>query len=231
MFSAYTVYFAYSDTLNVEFSQVYNSFNSAKSSMEAFLEEQLSKIGKKGTYVTKEEFEVVKNKPVKDSFYIRKKNSEATVFAAITNVGRFYDTYSISKFGKVGITEFNCFVKGASKEVVVEKEKTKEEEKKAEPILELENKTVSEIELKELHVTNYERGAHVSFINDLKSRLKARQGKEFVFEKIKNTEEDGMKVFIGKLQEGKSRLKSLLVDEIRQEVEEVKQEVEEVSNV
>tara|TARA_R110001599_G_scaffold218081_1_gene416351 strand:+ start:138 stop:716 length:579 start_codon:yes stop_codon:yes gene_type:complete len=146
MLQKYFIYFSLKEECNVYFSSTYSTFNEAKHNIENFLKDYAHTRGKSVIYVTKEELEKVKV-PEK-AYYVRRKNSEAIVYNFETNIGRFYNTYTLTKYGKIGINEI-LFSK-EEKEISVEK-------------------TVN------LHVTNYERGAHVSFVSELKNVLSKRE--------------------------------------------------------
>lgn len=146
MLQKYFLYFSLKEECNVYFSSTYSTFNEAKHNIENFLKDYAHTRGQSVIYVTKEELEKVKV-PEK-AYYVRRKNSEAIVYNFETNIGRFYNTYTLTKYGKIGINEI-LFSK-EEKEISVEK-------------------TVN------LHVTNYERGAHVSFVSELKNVLSKRE--------------------------------------------------------
>jgi hypothetical protein len=178
----YVIYFCIKDSCDVEFSLPYNSFNSAKDKIDDFLSVFANKRGKHTKIVSKDEFEKIKLlKRPENYFYVRRKNSEAVVYFVNILSGTFYNTYTIEKYGKVGIAEF--LIQNTDKKV-----------------------NVDEIKIKDMHVTNYERGTHVSFVSELKNVLNKREKKTFDMpakeEKVKSN------AFISALIEGKSKLKS-----------------------
>lgn len=179
MLRKYVIYFGLKETCDVYFSSMYSSFNEAKNNIDNFLENYAKKRGKKIINVSKEELEKIKlNKRPEDCFYVRRKNSEAIIYYVNILSGTFYNSYYIEKYGKVNINEFTLSEKG--------------------PIDE--QKTV------ESHVTNYERGTHVSFVSELKSVLQNRQ-KNFEIEILKKEQEENP--FILSLSNGKSSLRNV----------------------
>jgi hypothetical protein len=186
----YVIYFCMKETCDVEFSLPYNSFNSAKDKIDEFLSEFCKKRGKTVKFVSKDEFEKIRLlKRPDDCLYVRRKNSEAVVYNVNVLTGTFYNTYNIEKYGKVGISEFFTQLQGNM------------------------DKVETETKMKDIHVTNYERGAHVSFVNELKNALIARDKRD------KNIEVSGVsnnilksseqQAFISSLINGKLKLKKM----------------------
>ena len=122
----------------------------------------------------------LEKKMVEKNDYVRRKNSEAVVYNFETNLGTFYNTYTLTKYGKIGIHEI-LFSK---------------EEKEISP-----EKTVN------LHVTNYERGAHVSFVSELKNVL-SKRGTSVILPQKKELE-ISENPFITSLKLGKTTLRSI----------------------
>ncbi len=151
--------------------------------MNRLLENLASKNGKKILEISKEEFEKLKILgKYEDVFYVRRKSSEILIYSQNVIEGRIYNTYTLNKFGKIGINEF--LVKG---ENVSEK--------------------IEEVEIRNLHVTNHERGNHVSLISELREVLAKKERKnidivrkEFLINKSS---------FIDSLVEGKKTLRHI----------------------
>ena len=82
MFNVYTIYLNCNENGDITFSPSYSSFNKAKNNMIAFLEDNISKRGKKLIEVNKEELEKLKTSIKKSdtNIYVRKKKSEATLY-------------------------------------------------------------------------------------------------------------------------------------------------------
>ena len=180
MLRKYVIYLSIKETCDTEFSLTYNSFNSAKDNIDNFLSQVFEKRNKKYKQISKEEQEKLKYcKNLEDLFYVRRKNSEAIIYFVSIIPGTFYNGYSIEKYGKIGIAEF------------IVDESTGEHNN-------------NEIKIKDMHVTNYERGAHVSFVSELKNVLAKRERKPITFEKEFKKDE----TFVNSLVEGKSKLKS-----------------------
>jgi len=183
MLRKYAIYLSLKETCDVYFSSTYSSFNEAKNHIDSFLENYAKKRGKKTIMVSKEELEKLKHqKTFEDCLYIRRKNSEAVVYYVNILEGRFYNSYSIEKFGKVGVNEFTF-----SQDT---------------------NLTIDEEKTADLHVTNYERGTHVSFVSELKNVLNNR--KNITFEILKEEKKED-NPFISSLVEGKGKLKNITV--------------------
>lgn len=139
----YVIYLCLRDDGNVIFSSPYPSFTKAKENIDSFLNEYADKRSKKVVFLSKDEMEILKtNKKPEDSLFVRKKNSDATVYFRNTLTGTFYNSYSIERYGKVGINEFNISP-------------------------EVENKKVE----KEEGVEKLSHGVHVTFISELKNAL------------------------------------------------------------
>lgn len=142
----YVIYFSLRDDGNVVFSTPYTSFTKAKENIDSFLNDYAEKRSKKTVFLTKDELEKLKlEKKPEDSFFVRKKNSDATVYSRNTLTGTFYNSYTIERYGKIGINEFNISPEVEQKVVV--KEETIE---------------------KKSH------GVHVNFISELKNTLSKR---------------------------------------------------------
>lgn len=161
---------------DIYFSSVYSTFNEAKNNIDSFIDNFAKERGKRVIMVTKEELE--KLKPVENCLYVRRKKSEAVIYKLNVSTGTFYNSYKLIKMGKVGINEF---------------------------VFKL-NESVTENKIVESHVTNYERGAHVSFVSELKDVLNRREKKPF---KIVTREKDNNNAFINSLIEGKKKLKKM----------------------
>ena len=185
----YVIYFCVKNSCDVEFGIPHMQYSSAKEGIDDFLSKYAEKRGKKLKYVGKEEFEKIKLlKRPEDCFYIRKKNSEAVVYNVNISIGTIYNSYSIEKYGKIGIAEFPC-----QNNVVLSAKSPECNE---------------EIKIKDMHVTNYERGAHVSFVTELKSVLSKRtpsQNVEIEKKEVSPCSND----FISSLIEGKKKLKTV----------------------
>lgn len=183
MLQKYVIYFSLKDTCDVTFSPMFSSFNSAKESIKTFVDKYANDRGKKTIVVSKEELEKLKSVKIpEDCLYVRRKNSEAIVYHVSVSTGRIYNSYSLEKLGKVGITEFIIPFQ------------------KDEPV-------INETKLYDTHVTNYERGTHVSFVSELKNVLLNRQKNKFS-ENI-NKKEKEQNPFILSLIEGKTKLKNV----------------------
>jgi len=181
----YVIYFCMKESCDVEFSLPYDSFNSAKNKIEEFITEFSKRRGKTVKFVSKDEFEKIKTmKRPEICLYVRKKNSEAIVYGVNVSTGTFYNTYSIEKYGKIGIAEFFTQI-----ENTVNKDKNEK--------------------IKDMHVTNYERGAHVSFVSELKNVLSKRD-KSSIIEIPSTIPEKNIQhqKFINDLIEGKKKLKT-----------------------
>jgi hypothetical protein len=164
--------------------ELFLSFNNAKEEIDSFFDDYAKKRGKKIVFLSKEELEKLKlvKKP-EDFFYIRKKQSEATIYSRITIPGTFYNSYSIEKYGNIGINEFLI--------------------RKADEIQNVQNIK----DIKELHITNHERGSHVSLISELKKVLSKRDSPKEIKE-IKDIKEKDDS-FVKALEEGKTKLRSI----------------------
>lgn len=139
----YVIYLCLRDDGNVVFSSPYSSFTKAKENIDSFLEDYAEKRSKRVVSISKDELETLKlNKKPEDHFFVRKKNSDATVYSRNTLTGTFYNSYSIVRYGKIGINEFNV-----APEVV--KKNIKKEE----------------------GVEKLSHGVHVTFISELKNAL------------------------------------------------------------
>lgn len=182
MLQKFVIYFSLKESGDVLFSPIYSSFNHAKDSMNSFLEDYFKRMGKKVFFVTKEEFE--KNKKPENGFYVRKKNSEAVIYRSIVSVGTFYNTYSMEKYGKLGINEF--LIPKDNSDLVINNDK-----------------------IKDLYVTNQERGTHISFLSELKNTIAKRENVNNIqIQKQEKKEKDRMDIFIDALLEGKNKLKT-----------------------
>ena len=179
MQTRYIVYLSLKDSCEVEFSGLYNSYNSAKEEMNLFLNSCVEKRGGKMKLVLKEELEKLKLvKHPENCIYVKRKTSEAILYSVITSVGTFYNTYNISKFGKSGITEILI---SNEKEVVI-LEKNKGDKPK---------------------VDN-----EITFLTELKNILSKRESSSFSFpDFIKRDQNDGN--FVSSLVEQKANLKKV----------------------
>ena len=182
MLQKYIIYFSLKESCDVYFSPMYSSFNIAREQIDDFLENYAKKRGKKLINVTKEELEKLKlTKKPENCFYVRRKNSETIVYHVNISEGTFYNSYSIEKFGKVNINEF----------LFQQKEESIPEEK-----------------VTELYVTNHERGAHVSFLSELKDVINKRENKKVNFD-LTNKNEKQDTPFVLSLKEGKQKLRKI----------------------
>jgi len=193
MFNVYTLYLNVRETGDVIFSNTYNSYNKAKNNIESFLEEHAKHRGKKIVYVGKEELEKLKTstKKTDTDFFVKKKKSEAIIYCLSVSPGRIYNSYSIKKYGNVGISEFS--VKVPSHLLPQDEE---EELSDSDDFEMIEPNTVS----------NYEHGTHVTFISELKSVLQNRRKSICVESPQKNIDNSKMEEFIADLVNGKEKL-------------------------
>ena len=104
----YLIYLCRSDSCEVKFSHVYDSYNAAKWGVEEFVKNWSEKEGKAMKVVSKGELEKIKllRKP-ENAFYVKKKVSESVLYKVITIPGMIYNSYRIEKFGKVNIEEIS----------------------------------------------------------------------------------------------------------------------------
>ena len=181
----YVIYLSLMGDGNVLFSSLYSSFNKAKENIDSFLKDYGEKRSKKVITISKEELEALKlNKKPDDCIYVRRKNSEASLYFRNTLHGTFYNSYSIERYGKVGISEFSLpFIKDLEKfeEELEEFEETKTDE----------------------GVENLSHGVHVTFISELKNVLAKRK---FLNPEIKKEVVKEVNPFILSLIEQKTRL-------------------------
>jgi len=190
--------------------KLFSSFNTAKKKMDIFLEEFSKKRGKKTIEISKDDLEKLKSKKPEDHFYIRKKKSEIIIYSRIILTGRIYNSYSIEKFGKIGINEFliqNNEIKNKTNEIHDETNETNYETNEINDEINDEK----EYEISNLHITNHERGNHVLLISELKNVLNKRKDKnlsEIKIEKrnLDNSFNDSLKE---SLIEGKKLLKNI----------------------
>ena len=148
----YVIYLNLREDGNVIFSSPFSSFNSAKDNIENFLNDYSSKMGKKLISISKDELEKLKNsKNFEDCLYVRKKNSEATIYYRNVLTGYFRNTYLLSRYGNIGINEFNIPTEDNNTSLLEAKKEMKKE-------------TVE----KKSH------GVHVTFISELKNALSKR---------------------------------------------------------
>jgi hypothetical protein len=212
MLQKYIIYFTIKETCDVYFSQPYSTFNKAKDNIDKFLEDHAKNRGKKVINLSKEELEKLKlSKKPEDCFYVRRKNSEAIVYNIVTSYGTFYNSYSVEKFGKINITEILF-----KKENVCNGKSDKNEDK-SEDNEDKEENFIPEDKIADLHVTNYERGAHVSFVSELKNVLNSRKLKDIKIKPENDTKEEKEKdiknnkesPFIASLIEGKIKLRNI----------------------
>jgi len=193
MFNVYTLYLNVKETGDIIFSNTYNSYNKAKNNIESFLEEHAKHRGKKIVYVSKEKLEKLKISASKidTDFFVKKKKSEAIIYCLHVSPGRIYNSYSIKKYGNVGISEFS--VKIPSHFLPEDDE---EELTDSDCFEMLEPNTVS----------NYEHGTHVTFISELKLALQNRRKSICLESPKKNIDNSKMEEFISDLVNGKEKL-------------------------
>ncbi len=176
---------------SVIFSELFPSFSQAKNNIDNFLLDYGQKLGKPLSFCSKDELEKLKlNKKIEEGFYVRKKDSNAIIYVRNTIAGTFYNTYVLEKHAHLGINEF---------------------------ILPLTNNPKKEI--KDIHITNRERGSHVNVITELKTvlhkknkeinRKKDMQEDVNRYDNEPEIEQDKMSIFIRDLTEGKKKLKSV----------------------
>lgn len=153
----YVIYLSLREDGNVLFSSFFSSFNDAKGNIDYFLKDYLDKRGKSFKIISKEDFEKVKLEKIpEDCIFVRRKNSEATLYYRSTVTGTFYNSYTIERFGKIGINEFSY-----SEETIKDKEQT----------FSANNKKIDGIE-------KLSHGVHVNLMSELKSILTKRVKKE-----------------------------------------------------
>ena len=116
----YLIYLCRSDSCEVKFSHVYDSYGEAKWGLDEFVTKWSEKEGKTMKIVTKPELEKIKllRKP-ENIFYVKKKVAENVLYKVVTIPGRIYNSYRIEKFGKVNIEEISN-VSNVSREVKAE---------------------------------------------------------------------------------------------------------------
>lgn len=190
MFNVYVLYLSLNNG-DVNFSKTYSSFNKAKDKIDDFINNFFTKRGKKLVYVDKDQLENIKKTVKKDdqNLYIKRKKSEATIYGLNVSVGTVYNSYSLEKKGQLGIRELS---------VKVPSFYLNEEE--------IEESDSDDFDL--VHVSkvgNYEHGAHVNFISELKSVLSNRVHEKIEIPKsyIDNSKMDN---FISDLVNGKKGL-------------------------
>jgi hypothetical protein len=179
----FALYLSTREDGNVIFhNELFSSFNVAKKEMDNFLLEITKKRSKKVIEIEKEEFEKLKiSGKIEDAFYIRKKNSQILIYSRGILPGRIYNSYGLNKFGKIGINEFLI-------QTELETQKCVEESK-----------------ITNLHVTNHERGNHVSLVSELKEVLARREARKIP---VKITSQFTFDTsFVEDLIEGKKKLK------------------------
>lgn len=179
MQTKYIIYLSLKESCEVEFSSLYNSYNSAKEDMNSFLNSCIEKRGKKIKLVSKEELTKIKLvKHPEDCIYVKRKTSEAVLYSVHTIVGIFYNAYNISKFAKSGITEI--LISNEKEVVILEKNKGDKPKVKSE----------------------------ITFLSELKNILDKRERIEFSFPDTlkKDKCEDG---FVSSLLEQKALLKKV----------------------
>lgn len=149
----YVIYLNLREDGNVIFSSPFFSFNNAKDNIENFLNDYSTKMGKKLIFVSKDEYETLKNsKNIEDCLYVRKKNSEAIIYYRNVLTGYFRNTYLLSRYGNIGINEFNIPHQDNSSFNLQESKK----------------------EIKKETVEKKSHGVHVTFISELKNVLSKR---------------------------------------------------------
>ncbi len=152
MFTCFITYYI-DENWNLIPSEQYKSFNIAKSDMNEYIERTLGissgisscvNTKKEVKYVTEADFDKIKESKNTDAYYVVKMTSESIVYKLNTLSGTFYNSYILQKIGKFVISELSVYTNTVN---------------------------ISETKIKDLHVTNYERGAHVSFVSELKQKL------------------------------------------------------------
>lgn len=254
----FIIYITWKEDLSVSFSGLYSGFGKAKEGIEEFLKGTLLKTGKEIIYVSKEELKKTKlsAKKAKDAFYVKKGVAEAVIYKRCINEGYISSLYYLEKVGRLGIMEFPIAFEPFSSEKILqqnvvkdtEEEKNREmenEEKVAPPLPPLppgpsllskdaDQIVKNETKVKDSYVTNYERGIHVSLIQEIKNEMVRRKPIDIIAkedrlqkekeEKKKESESKKIK-FIEDLVEGKNKLRKVPVSEIKSQKEEkMKQE-------
>ena len=149
MFTCFIISYVNINTLDVKFSDQYKSFNIAKTKFDSFIENILQ--DKTIKYICDTDLEKLReNKKNPDCHYIIKMTSESVIYNITTLTGTFYNTYLLQKIGKFNICEFTFQTSENSLNSL---------------------NYLPEAKIKDLHVTNYERGTHVSFVSELKEKL------------------------------------------------------------
>jgi hypothetical protein len=185
----YIVYLNLREDGNVIFSSPFSSFNNAKENIETFLNDYAGKIGKKCIFISKEDLEKYKNsKTLEDCLYVRKKNSEATIYCRNVLTGYFRNTHLLCRYGNIGINEINipdCVPNNKVSFVEQKKEEVKKET-----------------------VEKMSHGVHVTFISELKNALINRRNN---IDNVVKVEEKGKAVnpFVTSLIERKESLKNI----------------------
>ena len=185
----YVIYLSVKEDATVVFSPIFSSFNKAKENIDIFLKDYAEKRGKSISFLSKEELEKLKlNKKPDDCFYIRKKTTEATVYFRNTLHGTWYNSFSIDRYGKLGINEFN--IEYAVSTTVTEYKKE---------------------EIKKETVEKMSHGAHVNFISELKDVISKRKNltQSVLEENSKRQLERKENTFITSLIEKKKLLKNI----------------------
>lgn len=108
MLNQYVLYLTDRNSGDVILSRAFSSFGLAKDNIDDFLKSSADKLGKKLQIVSKDVLGNLKSdsKPG-DFLYAVKKENSVTLFHRITCRGRFFNSYSIEKYGKIGINEFS----------------------------------------------------------------------------------------------------------------------------
>jgi hypothetical protein len=187
MKTLYVIYLSLVEDGNVIFSSPFSTFNSAKDNIEIFLNDYGQKIGKKCVSVSKEELEKLKvDKMLEDCFYVRRKNSEATIYYRNVLAGYFRNTFLLNRYGKIGINEFSIpsTVNHSFTSLIEHRQE----------------------EVKKEAVEKMSHGVHVTFISELKNVLLNR--KNNIAEEIEK-KPITVNPFVSSLIEGKSRLRNI----------------------
>lgn len=104
----YLIYLCRSDSCEVKFSHVYDTYNAAKWGFDDFVSKWAEKEGKTIKIVNKTELEKIKLKRKPENvYYVKKKVAENVLYKVVTNPGMIYNSYRIEKFGKVNIEEIS----------------------------------------------------------------------------------------------------------------------------
>lgn len=108
MLNQYVLYLTDRKSGDVILSKAYSSFGIAKENIDLFLKESAEKLGKKIQIVSKDVLGNIKadSKPA-DFLYAVKKENSVSLYHRVTSRGRIFNSFSIEKYGKIGINEFS----------------------------------------------------------------------------------------------------------------------------